>query len=78
MKSWTKIIAIEKALSSYDLSPATRQAIKKIIDGYINLWDSLGVTPSEFNLITMGDLIKSNLINVLNVFHGKNTSSKSN
>lgn len=75
MKSWSKIIAIEEALKEYNLSPATRQAIKVIIDGYIRLWDSLDVTPSETNLITMGDLIKSNLINVLNVFNGKNSSS---
>jgi hypothetical protein len=61
---------INEAFDSYNLSAGQKTAIKITLDGYVDLIRaSTTKTPSKREVRIFVDLIKSNLVNTLNVLN---------
>jgi len=59
---------IHKAFEDYKLDDAQRGAVENIVDGYVSLIShSQPKGPSKSEIKIFVDLIKSNLVNTLNV-----------
>lgn len=66
--SFNKKQLIKEAFPQYDLSSSQEAAIESILDGYITLIEeSRKNDPSKQEIKIFIDLIKSNLINIINV-----------
>ena len=68
----TKLKNIKQAFSHYDLTNSQSVAIEKILEGYTDLIEfSVGNKPPPEDIKIYVDLIKSNLVNLLNALGKK-------